>query len=48
MQEELKEMIKITSEREVIIIKENDALKQANKKLIGFGEFREKILQEEL
>mmetsp|Transcript_41786 Transcript_41786/g.40137 ORF Transcript_41786/g.40137 Transcript_41786/m.40137 type:complete len:84 (+) Transcript_41786:1177-1428(+) len=48
MQNEMKEVIRLMSERESMIINENNALKASNKKLLGFGETREKILQDEL
>ena len=44
----MKNMIKFAGDRETMLNKEITQLKQSNRQLMGFGEMREKLLQEEL
>ena len=48
MQDQLKQAVKTAGEREQLLEKEVGMLRESNAKLMGFGELREKALQEEL
>jgi hypothetical protein len=44
----LKQAVRTAGERELLLEKELALLRESNAKLMGFGELRERVLQEEL